>query len=60
MLLNDLVLTSLENLNVFVVNGKPLTEKTYEALYHSEVEKYYLDIDKNKMIPIMVIELTEN
>lgn len=59
MCLNELVLTSIENFGSFVVNGRTLTKELYEKLYQAEVEKFYLDFDNNKKIPIMVVTLED-
>lgn len=57
MLLKELILNSLESFDSFILDNKPLTAKLYEQFADYEVKNYYLDIDKAKNQPIIVITL---
>jgi hypothetical protein len=56
MVLKELVLNSLENLNSFYVNDKPLTPKGYELLADYVIKNYYLDIKDNKAVAVVTME----
>lgn len=56
MVLKELVLNSLENLDSFIANDKPLTPKMYEALADYIVKDYYLDIKDNKAVIVVQME----
>lgn len=56
MVLKELVLNSLENLDSFIANDKPLIPKTYEALADYVIKNYYLDIKDNKAVIIVQME----
>ena len=56
MVLKELVLNSLENLDSFIANDKPLTPKMYEALADYVVKNYYLDIKDNKAVIVVQME----
>lgn len=56
MVLKELVLNSLENLDNFYVNDKPLTDKTYGIHADYVVKNYYLDIKDNKAVMYVAME----
>lgn len=56
MVLKELVLNSLENLDNFYVNDKPLTDKTYGIHADYVVKNYYLDIKDNKAVMFVQLE----
>ena len=59
MTVNELVLTSLENLEAFRINDVTLTRTTYEKYYDYEIKSYYLDINKITHQPYINIILEE-
>lgn len=44
MVLKELVLTSLESFEDFMINDKPLNREMYLELADKEIEKFYLDV----------------
>ena len=56
MVLKELVLNSLENLDSFIVNDKPLTDKTYGIHADYVIKNYYLDIKDNKAVAVVALE----
>lgn len=56
MVLKELVLNSLENLDSFYINDKPLTDKTYGIHADYVVKNYYLDIKDGKAVIIVTME----
>ena len=56
MVLKELVLNSLENLDSFYVNDKPLTDKTYGFFANYAVKNYYLDFKDNKAVMYVNLE----
>lgn len=59
MTVNELVLTSLENLEAFRINDITLTRTTYKKYYNKEIKSYYLDINKITKQPYINIILEE-
>lgn len=59
MTVNELILTSLENLEAFCINDITLTRTTYEKYYDYEIKSYYLDINKITKQPYINIILEE-
>lgn len=56
MILKELVLNSLENLDSFIVDNKPLTDKSYGILANYVIKNYYLDIKDGKAVSIITME----
>lgn len=56
MVLKELVLNSLENLDSFIVDDKPLTPKSYEMSADYVIKNYYLDIKDNKAVAVVTLE----
>ena len=56
MILKELVLNSLEDLDSFYINDKPLTDKTYGIHADYVVKNYYLDIKDGKAVASVQLE----
>lgn len=63
MTVNELILTSLENLESFEIDlgttTKALYGEFYERIYNAEIDYYYLSVDKDTNQPKIIIKLKD-
>lgn len=63
MTVNELILTSLENLEAFEIDlgttTKALYGAFYDRVYNQEIETYYLSVDRDTMQPKIIIKLKD-
>lgn len=63
MTVKELVLLSLENVESFEIDlgttTKPLENSLYEAIADHEILSYYLTFDKDKNLPLIIIQLKD-